>query len=162
MGFQYALADANGLMDSGTIATLSPGPTFTEYPTEQFKTTIHVSVDGNPVTQSFVKDDRPRKWVWQNYRETVPGYTSMYNSLLQLHYKLRLLAGDSPWVFLKEDVTDMFGKYEYAGGTWSFTSGWIRVKVIDVFQEIRQRGGRVVYDTSGITFVIDDSTFNMF
>lgn len=162
MSFQYAEADIDGLIDSGTITTLSPGPTYVEYPDTRFETTVHISADGNPVTQASMKDSRTRKWIWARYRPIVPRYEDTFNDLLQLHYKLRLNASKSPWVFLKEDVTENFGKLVYGGGVWSFTADFIRVKVIDVTQNVAPQGGTVIYGTTELTFVIDDAAWNMF
>ena len=163
MAFYYAEADGDGLIDSGTMTELSPGPTFPRYP-ERFNTTVHTSRDGNPVTQAPLKDKSERHWVWEGYKPTVPGYTNVFEELLQLQYKLRLTESPpkSPWVFLKEDVTENFGKLVFGGGLWTFSADYIRVKVTNVSQNVSPQGGVVRYGDMKMTFYVDDATFNLF
>ena len=161
--FQYAEADLNGLIDSGTITTLSPGPSYPEYPT-RFLNDPQSSKDGNPIIQVPLADDRPRRWTWARYWGTVPGYTQLYSDLLQLQFNLRLkeTPAKSEWVFLKEDVSNNWGKLEFSGGTWTLNEDFIRVKVIDVSQNVASHGGIVQYTDMYIEFLVDDSTFNVF
>lgn len=88
MPFFIAESDLAGLIVSGTIVQLSPGPTFVDYP-EKFANEIRFSKDGNPIIQSPLKDSRPRQWIWTRYRDSVKGYISLYNQLLNYQYKLR-------------------------------------------------------------------------
>jgi hypothetical protein len=164
MAFQYAEADINGIIDSGTMTTLSPGPTYIEYPDTRFINTTHVSRDGNPVVQAALKDGRIRSWVWARYRPTVPRYDELFEEILQLQAKLRTNEDPvkSEWVFLKEDVTENFGKLNFSGGIWSYVADYMRVKVIDVTQNVASEGGIVRYDITRLTFVIDDDNFNIY
>ncbi|MBU8921010.1 MAG: hypothetical protein KOO63_04225 [Bacteroidales bacterium] len=163
MGFYVAEADSAGLINLGTASLLTPGPTYPDYP-NRFETTTHVSQDGNVVVQAPLKDERIRHWVWKNYRYTVNRYPALFSQLLQLHYKLRLQEDTpkSPWVFLKEDVSNNFGKLEFAAGVWTLNEDYIRVKVVDVTQNVAHEGGNVKYDETRLSFVIDDNTWNVF
>jgi hypothetical protein len=163
VGFYYAEANDSGLINSGTMTLLSPSPTYVEYP-NKFETTVHVSRDGNAIVQAPMKDSRSRSWVWAGYRATVPGYESLFSELLQLHYKLRQneTPAKTPWVFLKEDVSNNLGVLEFAAGTWSVNEDYVRVKVIDVTQNVASQGGIVKYGDTRLTFVIDDASWNHF
>jgi hypothetical protein len=163
MAFQIAESQTGGIIDSGTIATLSPGPTYVEYPTK-FDNTIRFSKDGNPTIQAPLKDARVRHWVWRRYRPTVPGYENLFSQLLQLQYKLRLTEDTPkpPWVFLKEDVSENFSPLQFSGGTWSVLDDFVRVKVVDVTQNVARQGGIVIYEETRLSFVVDDSNWNTF
>jgi hypothetical protein len=161
--FRIASADLNGIIDSGTIETLSPGPTFVEYP-ESFDNNPVVSQDGNVVVQAPIKDSRPRHWVWQNYKFDIPRYDALYVKLYNLQTKLRVGASPakSEWVFLYEDVTDELSTRAWGGTEWTKSPAWVRVKVFNVTRQIRRSGGKVTYDDTRLSFIIDDATWNAF
>jgi len=163
MAFQIAEADLNGQLDSGTIATLSPGPTFVRYP-ERFEHTLHVSVDGNPAIQAPMADGRVRSWVWRRYRYDTPKYEGLYNQLLNLQYSLRLKATPSKneHVFVKEDVTENLSKLNWTGSVWEHLTDWVRVKVTNVTQNVAEQGGKVIYEETKMDFVISDTNWNTF
>lgn len=148
---------------SGTITQLFPGPTYVVYP-EKILSTIKSSKDGNPIIQAPVKDPRPRMWVWKRYRDSVPGYSDLYNKLLNYMYKLRIssIPVKSAWVYLRETETKNLTKFQWNGTKYVEISDWVRVKVVNVSQEIAQQGGYAVYDSTTLTFHIDDPTFNGF
>lgn len=163
MPFQIAEADLTGVIDSGTIYTLYPGPTYVDYP-PRFEHNVRVSRDGNPIIQAPLSDGRVRKWVWQRYRFDTPRYTTLFNKILNLQYKLRLLAtpAKSEYVFLKEDVSENLSPLAWGGGVWAESDGWIRVKVTNVTQNVAHQGGKVIYEETVMEFVIADPTWNTF
>lgn len=161
MGFHYAEADLNGLIDSGTITDIHPHPVLVDYP-ETFENTSLTSRDGNALVQHGDSDSRTRQWVWKGYSPDTPGYTRLIDSLLQLQSSLRenLSTPKSPWVFLKEDVTGNLNKLVLSGNTWIESVDYVRVKVLSVSEAITQ-SGTVKYDTT-LSFKIDDDTWNRF
>jgi len=157
MPFKIAEATAGGLINSGTIQTLTPGPTYVEYP-ERFNVEYKTSKDGGVVLQYPPHDARVRNWVWENYKFDVPKYDALYNTLLNLHSKLRLTASPpkSEYVFLYEDVTEEFSPLSYGGSTWDESNDFVRVKVIGVTRDVRKAGGKATYDATRLSFVISD------
>jgi len=163
MPFSIAEADSVGAIMSGTISTLTPGPSLVEYP-ERFTNDVRYSKDGNPIIQAPLKDGRPRSWIWKRYRNTVPKYSTLYNQLLNYQYHLRQLATPpkSPWVYVRDTETNNLSFRQWNGTTWTEINTWVRVKVIMVTQQVGEGGGPAVYDTTTFTFVIDDPAWNGF
>ena len=162
MGFHYAEADLNGLINSGTITDIHPHPVSVAYP-ETFENTSLTSKDGNALVQHGDADSRIRQWIWRGYSSDTPGYTRLIDSLLQLQSSLRekLSTPKSPWIFLKEDVTGNLNKLVLSGVTWIESVDYVRVKVLSVTETIT-RSGIVKYDTTTLSFKIDDDTWNRF
>jgi len=163
MTFWTASADTAGLIDSGTIEILSPAPTYVEYP-DRFDHTIKDSQDGNPVIQAPLVDNRPRRWIWTRYRPDTRQYSTTFDKLWNLHWKLRLEAtpAKSEWVYLKEDVTGNLDKRVWNAGQWEHQNDFVRVKVVDVTQNVAREGGTVKYDETVLEFLIDDSAWTNF
>ncbi len=161
MAFQIAGADLLGNIDSGTIATLSPGPSFVSYP-PFFDQRGVVASDQRVVTQRPAKDSRQRSWVWEGYRYDVLSYDTWYNQILNLQYDLRVEAGLHPNVFLKEDVSNGLIKWVEDGSVWVREAFFVKTKVIDVFRQVSSQGGEAKYDSTSLTFTIDDDTWNAF
>lgn len=161
MGFYIAQSYTNGLMNSGTIELLSPGPTYVDYP-PRYAHNVLISVDGSAVIQAPLADGRTRSWVWERYRIATPGYLALFNKLHNLQYKLRISASQSPYVYLKEDVTDNLAKLSWDGDSWEHVNDWVRVKVTNVTQDVASQGGPVVYGATRMEFVIDDSSWNAY
>lgn len=161
MPFKIAEALTSGLIDSGTIQTLNPGPTYTDYP-ERFNVEAKTSKDGGVVLQYPPNDARVRHWIWENYKFDIPKYDALYNTLLNLHSKLRLTASPpkNEYVFLYEDVTEEFSPLAYAGGVWDESNDFVRVKVVAVTREVRKSGGKATYDITRLSFVISDPNWN--
>ena len=163
MSFWIAEADTSGNIASGTISLLNPGPTFVRYP-EKFTYETRHAKDGNTIIQIPLKDGRERSWVWTRYRSSVPKYDTLYNELLNYHHRLRETStpAKSPWVWVKDTESGNLTYKEWSGGTWIEVETWVRVKVIQVTQNIAQQGGFAVYDETILTFVIDDNVWNLF
>lgn len=163
MGFWVAEADANGAIMSGTILQLSPGPMYVTYP-DKFTNEVRYSKDGTPIVQTPLRDGRERTWVWKRYRSSVPKYDTLYNNLLNYHHRLRETASPakSPWVWVRDTETGNLTYKTWSAGKWVETETWVRVKVIQVTQNIAQQGGFAVYEDTLFKFVIDDPVWNLF
>lgn len=163
MPFYIAESDLSGAIMSGTIYQLSPGPTYVSYP-DKMLNTVKSSKDGNPIVQAPIRDPRPRTWIWKRYRASVIGYTDLYNKLLNYMYKFRItnLPAKSPWVYVRETETGNLSKIQWNGTKFVEINDWVKVKITDVNQEIAQQGGYAVYESTTLTFYIDDTTYNGF
>ncbi len=161
MTFQIAGADLLGNIDSGTIATLSPGPSYVEYP-PFFDQKGMVQSDQRVVVQGPLRDSRERKWVWEGYRHNILSYDTWYNQILNLQYDLRENAGLHANVFLKEDVSLGLFKLVQSGTVWLREAFFVKAKVTDVSRQVSNEGGHTKYDTTSFTFIIDDLTWNVF
>src|ERR1041385_1492730 len=117
MPFQIAESNSLGQIMSGTIITLSPGPTWISYP-DHFYNTVKTSKDGNAIVQVPVKDARPRRWVWSNYRSSVPKYNDLFQQIINFHYKFRQNQGKSPWVYIRDTESLNLGYINLSGTTW--------------------------------------------
>lgn len=162
-GFFIAEANLDGTINSGTINQLLIGPTYVEYP-DRFVNEVRTSKDGYSIVQSPLKDTRPRSWVWTRYRSSVPKYDTVYNQLLNYQYKMRQSSTPvkSPWVWVKDTETGNLTYKQWNGTKWIEVETWVRVKVIQVTQNIARQGGYAVYDETRMTFSIDDATWNNF
>src|SRR5690606_40389735 len=90
------------------VIRLHPGPTEVEYP-DRRNYNSSTTPDGAVVVQRPLRDDRPRQWVWKNYRPTVTTYENQWKLLETLEVKARLKANLEPTVQIWEDVTDEGG-----------------------------------------------------
>jgi len=161
MTFQIAGADLLGNIDSGTIATLSPGPSYVEYPSF-FDQEGTVQSDQRVVVQGPLVDGRERTWVWADYRHNILSYDTWYNQILNLQYDLRENAGLHANVFLKEDVSLGLFKLVQSGAVWLREAFFVKAKVTDVSRQVSNKGGHAKYDTTSLKFTIDDTTWNVF
>lgn len=140
-----------------TEFTLFPGPTGVEYPPRRIVNT-RTGPDGNVVVQRPMRDDRMRKWVWNRYRDNVPGYHTMWPILEALEYRTRLEANKPPHVEIWEDVTLAGGFGKLTGGV---TRVWTKVKFLQVHRTMASGAGSI-YEESYIEFIIDDVTYTGF
>ena len=163
MPFHVAEADSLGLIMSGTMVQLVPGPTYVEYP-PKFTNEVRFSKDGAPIVQSPLKDGRPRTWIWRRYRSKVPGYDALYNRLLNYQHRLRETSTPpkSPWVWIRDTESGNLTYKQWDGTKWIEVETWVRVKVTLVSQNIAQQGGPAVYEDTVFQFVIDDPAWNLF
>lgn len=159
--FQVAGANLFGNIDSGTIRSLSPGPSIVQYP-DFFDQKGIVTKDGRVVMSRPIKDSRTRSWIWSGYRFDILNYDVWYNDLLNLHYRLREQAGLDPHVFLKEPTSKDLFRFIETGGLWVRTPFFVRTKVIHVSQFVSRKGGKTKYEETVIKFIIDDPTWNAF
>ena len=140
-----------------TTLTLVPMPTAVEYP-ETRNYVTRLGPDGGIVTQRPMRDNRPRKWIWTGYRNTVPGYSTLWTTLQLLDYRARLQVSKPPLIGIWEDAT--------------LTGGFNRLDVAlaRVFTPVRflqvsrtmAAGGGSTYESSRVEFIIDDLTYTGF
>lgn len=161
MPFFVALSDSFGNILPATTVQLSPGPTYVQYP-DHFDSVVRTSKDGSIIIQTPSKDSRTRKWVWRNYKTNVPKYTQLYNQLLQFHYKLRIAAGLSPWVYVQDTETGNLTTVSLVAGIWTQTTPLLRSKVVQVTQNIAPQSGLPTYGETIFEFYVDDPNFNDF
>ncbi len=81
---------------------------------------------------------------------------------MNLQYDLRENAGLNANTFVKEDVSLGLFKLVESGSVWIREAFFVKVKVTDVSRRISSRGGETKYDTTNMTFIIDDDTWNAF
>lgn len=148
----------NSPTGSYTEVTLHPAPTSVNYPeTRLFKT--RTTRDGNVIVQRPLRDDRPRRWQWANYRSHMPAYKALWSLLETLEYRHRVREGLHPIVEIWEDETGTggFGKMEGSNKKWT------KVKIVQVHRSVRPGGGHgVVYDDSFMEFYIVDPEYAEF
>src|SRR3954469_20389640 len=71
-----------------TIVSLKPRPTSVDYP--EFRLTrTRTSKDGAVIVQRPMRDPRPRKWIWEKYRSSVPLYEAQWQFLVSLESQAR-------------------------------------------------------------------------
>lgn len=145
------------IVDPETIIRLTPGPTYPDYG-ERFPYTIQ-ETHGRGVMQRSKKNPKEMRWVWVNYGPTVPRYEDQYWRVLfanQAH--LRISRGMSPYLYLMEDTTGNFGRYDTITGT--IQPDWVRCTITYVGRTERRDGGNVIYDETEMRFLIDDDTID--
>lgn len=152
MGFWYARSNSNGTRNAATETLILPSPTYPVY-SERFPYTIQKSA-GRGIRQRVKLNPEEFRWVWENYRPTVPRYESLYWDLFNLQSHILEANGDSPYVWLKEDVTLNFGKYNST--TDRIEPDWVRVVVTYVGRTEPDSGGKIYYPTTELRFTIDD------
>jgi hypothetical protein len=159
MPFTVSLSDLDGLRDTESEFTLTPGPTTVEYGTSRYKYNIIETDAGVGIQQRTKLNATEMKWVWSGYGVEVPYYENLYNTLFALQASVRKLKNLSPFVYLKEDVSLEFGKYNDT--TTVVEPAWIRVLVTHVHRVASKGGGKVRYDTTELRFIIADPTITI-
>jgi hypothetical protein len=154
MSFWYAEANADGSRNAGTDTLILPAPTAPEYG-QRFPYTLQPTA-GRAVRQRGKQKVDELKWVWKNYQPWVPRYETLYWTLFKNQAHIRKADGKSPYMYLKEDVTLNFGKFNNT--TKRIDSDWVRVLITYVGRTEQGEGGNVRYPLTEVRFVIDDST----
>ncbi len=150
-----------------TVVSLVPRPTEVEYP-EKRLLKLRPNRDGGVVIQRPLRDARPRKWVWKNYRPHVPNYEAQWAVLASLDTQTRWLAGfTTPTVLIWENETKEGGFDGLTSGSTPDLSAytnldWTEVKFTQVTRTTRKGGGPVTYDDSIVEFVIVDTSYSAF
>lgn len=117
MGFYISRANSAGSRLSSSDTLLSPAPTYVKYPVEALGKIIETS-DGKAIQQQPTYDNRQRSWVWTNYFDAVPGYTTLWNTLTALRSRARKEAGAvTPYVYVKDDSTARLRRKVIQNGT---------------------------------------------
>ena len=112
--FWICPALADGSRDIGNEVLLDPKPTYPEYG-ERLNYTLHES-EGKTIKQRSLRNPKVKKWVWEKYRSDVPKYEDQYWTLFNMQeHILYYVNSGSPYVYLKENVTD--GLTIYNSGT---------------------------------------------
>lgn len=142
--------------DVGTVIDLSPRPTYPDYG-ERLRITTH-ETEGRLVTQVSKKNPREKRWVWEGYGPNIPLYNTLYDTIFSHQSHIRDGNGLSPYVYLKETVTEQFGTYTVSG---TFNADWVRCRIINVDRTISRRGGYPVFDETILTFTVDDDSFDI-
>jgi hypothetical protein len=109
MGFWVALADptqAGHPMVAATALQLSPAPTFVTYPEGRWGDEIATG-DGRVVVQQGNRDSRVREWHWSNYPGFLRTYERQFQMLKALRSRYRFEVGASPYVYVKDDSTNL-------------------------------------------------------
>lgn len=157
----------DSVLDDDVVLQLSPAPTDIDYPEERLFVT-HNSRDSGVVVQRSVRDNRPRRWTWVNYRPNIATYETQWETIKSLDAKTRLTAGYAdPYVEIWEDETGEGGFGLLTSGTApNFTTyanlKWTTVSFLQVHRSVRKGGGPVVFEDSYIEFVIYDDNYNTF
>lgn len=155
MGIFLAESNPNGTRDASTERTLWPRPTFVDYGDTRFRYKIH-ETDGGGVIQRSKKATGEFKWVWENYSPDIIRYQEQYEDLVSLQSHILRANGVSPYVWIKDDTTDEFSKYNL--GTGGFDNDWIRCLIGYVGRVPDKRGGNLVYSTTEVRFIISDDS----
>lgn len=156
--FYLSPALANHTRDTGTEVTLDPHPTYPDYGSRVVMTKHET--EAKLIAQRSANNPKLRKWVWENYNPTVPKYEAQYEVLFRHQQHVREdTFGESPYVFLKETVTNVFGLY--SSGTGSIDPDWIRCRIINVDRTIRRDGGWLKYPETVVEFTIDDPNYTV-
>jgi hypothetical protein len=136
---------------------LFPHPTDVEYPERRlFK--VRPSKDGANVIQRPLADPRPRQWIWVGYRDSIATYNNQWAFLRTMEYRHRVQNGLYPYVEIWEDEHGENGFGETDGGN----KKWTRVKFVKVDRTARKGGGRIVWESSIVEFVIEDEAYEGF
>jgi len=162
-GFWIAYSDSTGARDTGTEAQLQPKPSLVVYPTEGQAGTI-IETPGGVVVQSASKDSRIREWVWERYPGWLPQYNALWNQIQPLRAYYRKLAGDAtPFVWLKDDETQLLRSVSVSGTTVTESYGWFRCRVHRVIRpELSESSSLVTYARTRLLFSLADESFNDF
>lgn len=152
--FWVCPATSGGTRDVGEEILLDPKPTHTDYG-DRLNYTLHES-EGRVTKQRSLKNPKTKKWVWEKYRPDVPKYEAQYWTLfnMQEHINVYVNSG-SPYVYLKENVTD--GLTIYNSGTGMLESDWIRCRILVVQRDVRKGGGIVAFENTEVIFTVDDN-----
>lgn len=149
----------DGTRDETTEIVLTPNPTYVDYG-ERLRYKV-VESEARAIKQLSHYNPGEKAWVWENYRSHVPRYEDQYGILfgLQEHIRTEVLSG-SPYVYLKDTVTPVFGKYNVDSGT--IVSDWIRCRVLKVDRDTAKNGGVVTYPKTEFVFTVDDDSFTLY
>lgn len=161
MPFWIAYANGSGARNGATEQQLQPKPTLVRYPEGPSGGVIETA-GGSVVVQQFTQDARTREWVWMGYPAWYPAYQTLWGQLEPLRSRYRKMAGDAtPYVYLKEDETQLFRTISVSGTTVTPTYDWLRCRVLSAHRVMRDEGSSlVVYQQTVLRFVIDDPAYN--
>jgi len=156
--FWVCSANANGTRNVSGVVLLDPKPTYPDYG-ERLNYTLH-ETEGRTIKQRSTKNPKVKKWVWSKYGPNVPLYENQYWLLfnMQEHINVYVNSG-SPYVFLKENVTDEFAIYN--SGLGKMEPDWIRCRILLVQRSVGRDGGMVRYDETEMLFTIDDDSLGI-
>lgn len=115
-GFWVCAADANGNRIVGAEELLTPGPADLVWPDTKPGTMLETS-GGGMVWQSPPNDPRQRSWVWLNMPTYRADITRLIGRLEGLVASTRRGQGKSPWLFIKDDVTNKLRRIVSVTGT---------------------------------------------
>lgn len=161
MPFWIAYSQANGTRDTGTETQLSPKPTRVEYPQEPAGSRIQTV--SSVIVQQPLYDTRVRSWIWENYADWLPAYQTLWAQIEPLRSRYRKLAsaGNSPFIWVREDETKQLRTISVSGTTVTPTYGWLRARVIEVSRAMRTSGSSlVVWGETKLSFVLEDASYN--
>lgn len=150
-----------------TVARLTPRPTTVDYPEARLFRS-RASKDGATIVQRPMRDPRPRKWIWEKYRSSVPLYEAQWQFLVSLESQARWdagLADTSIEIWENDSLTGGFDKVTdlQPPDLIAYTNlQWTRVQILQTTRTIRPGGGSVVYEQSIVEFTIDDDFFTSF
>lgn len=104
-GFWVALADPAGYRVAGSEVRLWPQPTDVDYPAEVLGT-LRDTADSRRTAQRPTVDGRPRAWEWAGYPSgLLVQWDRQWALLRSLDAVERARAGQTPYIYVKEDVT---------------------------------------------------------
>jgi hypothetical protein len=152
MAFIYSPALANHNRNTEVEETISPGPTYVTYPDRIIYNLYET--EGRLIKQRSTRNPKERTWVWENYTPTVPRYEDLFWDLFSLQEHIRVENGDSPYVYLKEDVTGFWGAYDDITG--KYDGDWVRCRIFLVDRTPADRGGLIRYGSTEVRFTYDD------
>lgn len=104
-GFWMALANRDGSRLIGSERQFVPHPSAVRYPGE-FMGTVIETADGVAIKQQPSGDPRRRTWAWEKHRAWFPQYEELWQQLAGLKATDRWRAGLSPFVYLKDTLTN--------------------------------------------------------
>jgi len=120
--FYIALSDSTGAKRSGTETLLVPGPSVVEYPTDPLGSRVETA-DGILIVQQPSKDNRVRSWIWHKYPKWMPAYQVLFDTLHGLRSRRRLAYGASPYIYVKDNTTQLLWREYLDSGTATSNSG---------------------------------------
>lgn len=158
--FWFALPDIAGAIDNATETIISPRPSTVEYP--NVRATLH-ETEGAVIVQQPTRNVGVHTWTWSGYPYWLAAYQALWISLLKLRSRHRLEAAETyPYVFLKEDLTNLFRSTSVAAGpTVTENYSFFKCRVLEVSRQLRQSGSSaVVYESTTLKFTVDDTAYN--
>lgn len=116
-GFWICPADANGDRIVGAEVRLNPGPVEVDYPQQQPGSKVETDA-GRVIRQQSAADPRPRAWIWRELPAGTPGrrYDRVIAEVETLLSRTRRQQGFSPFVYLRDDETDILGRWVSSHG----------------------------------------------
>lgn len=151
------------------VAQIRPGFGGVDYPGNRLFERKS-SRDHAVIVQRPMLDDRPRRWIWTAYRESMPLYRILWDLLSSLEIKNRLEAGyTDPRVQIWEDETASGGFGHTTDGNppdlVAYTNlRWTWVKFLQVDRTVRdaKSGALLTFDETFVEFVISDPDYKFF